>query len=159
MEQSEVTLIVGSLGICGTLGGIVVGNLLTRSWQRKQWLWDKRAEELKELSIALADSLAAAKTQSGGTINSDNWIELGDAHSKAFTALRSRVFAYDIVSITHMEDKWRRALEEYWGSRDGDKLTEVFVDIRFVIVKAGRFDYYRSSGMERSGGDKLFQKL
>jgi predicted MFS family arabinose efflux permease len=44
MQQESVTLIVAGLGIGGTLGGIIVGHFLARSWQREQWLLDCRKQ-------------------------------------------------------------------------------------------------------------------
>jgi hypothetical protein len=54
MEQTTVTLIVGGLGIFGTLAGVVSGHFLSRSWQREQWLLDKRREEYRELINLIA---------------------------------------------------------------------------------------------------------
>jgi hypothetical protein len=58
MDQQTVTLIVAGLGIGGTLGGIVVGHVLTRSWQEEQWLLNNRKEEFRELMTALARSFS-----------------------------------------------------------------------------------------------------
>ena len=53
MDQQTVTLIVAGLGIGGTLGGIVVGHFLTRSWQQKQYRQDNVNTESRELLTSL----------------------------------------------------------------------------------------------------------
>jgi hypothetical protein len=57
MDQQTVSLIVAGLGIGGTLGGIVVGHILSRSAQRKQWVLDRRHEEFQELIRAFDTSM------------------------------------------------------------------------------------------------------
>jgi len=48
------TLIVW--GAIGPFVGILVGHVLTRSWQQKQWMLDRRKEEWRELLTTLARS-------------------------------------------------------------------------------------------------------
>jgi hypothetical protein len=57
MQQGTVTLIVASVGIAGSLGGVLLGQHMTRSWQQRQWPMDQRKDEFRELIAALADSM------------------------------------------------------------------------------------------------------
>lgn len=52
MDTQTVTLVVSGLGIAGTLGGTVVGNLLIRSGQREQSRRDNIMQESRELLAA-----------------------------------------------------------------------------------------------------------
>jgi membrane protein YqaA with SNARE-associated domain len=44
-----LTLTFATCGAIGSLVGVVIGHLLTRSWQHKQWLLDNKKQEYREL--------------------------------------------------------------------------------------------------------------
>jgi hypothetical protein len=52
--EHSFTLIVSSVGIAGSLGGIFVGNFLSKSSQRRNWILDCRKQEFRELVSALS---------------------------------------------------------------------------------------------------------
>jgi len=57
VDPNIITLAVATVGIAGTLCGVLIGHFLTRSWQRKQWLQDRRKEEFRELMTYLLKAL------------------------------------------------------------------------------------------------------
>jgi hypothetical protein len=50
------TLALVLWGVIAPLVGILVGHYLSRSWQRKQWIQDRRKEEWRELLTILTRS-------------------------------------------------------------------------------------------------------
>jgi hypothetical protein len=66
MDTQIATLIVAGLGIAGTLGGILVGHLLTRSWQQRQWLLDNRRQEYREVLNAVITMDRALRSSAVG---------------------------------------------------------------------------------------------
>jgi hypothetical protein len=56
MQNSTITLVVAVVGIAGTLGRVVLGQWMSRSWQREQWLLDNRKQEYCELLSAVSNA-------------------------------------------------------------------------------------------------------
>lgn len=77
----------------GPLAGIVIGHLLTRSWQRKQWLLDCRKEEFKELaSVLSAEVLAHINWRAARRLRSS------DAVPRANEARRAQLATLQVIS-------------------------------------------------------------
>ena len=53
LDKSQVTLYLALWGAVGPMVGILVGHVLSRSWQQKEWILDRRKEEFRELVSAL----------------------------------------------------------------------------------------------------------
>jgi hypothetical protein len=159
MQPQTATLIVGALGIGGTLGGIICGHLLTRSWQRKQWLLDRRADEFRELLTALSDSLRVSMLMhSGGALGPNEQREIANAHSAAIRVIRSRIFVFYDIAKLDIELRWIRAVNAHKESLDVEPLAKVFNEIRIQIVDAVRKDAdYQKKGrkLQRSLAPRL----
>lgn len=137
MQQATVTLIVAGLGIGGTLGGIVVGHVLTRSWQRKQWILDNRKEEFRELLTALAESLRIQMTKhAGALLNASEQKALIDAQAMVMRTIRDRIFIANDVERLNIENVWSAAVMSHHRTLDITPLAYTYRSIRDEVVKA-----------------------
>ena len=135
MQQSTVTLIVALVGIIGTLGGVFIGQRMSQTWQREQWIRDKRNEEFRELLMALADSLRVEMTMyAGAVMGADQQRLLVDTHSNTMRTIRSRIFVADLVERCQIELRWSQAIDAHQKSLDVVPLARTFAMIRGEIV-------------------------
>jgi hypothetical protein len=104
MQDHTFTLIVASLGIGGTLGGIVIGHVLTRSWQREQWLRDNRKQEYRELLTSL--SAAYMHLEQNGSDSTD--LRHHPVRNEAFRSLGDRIFIDREIKKEEIYEEWRR---------------------------------------------------
>jgi hypothetical protein len=136
MQQGTTTLIVAAIGIGGTLGGIVVGHMLTRSWQQKQWKLNRRNDEWRELMTALAGSLKASlRIYPGKALDPEEQREIVGAHAECFRVIRDRIFIASDVKALDLENRWSAAVEHHKETLDPRKLGSVYTGIRVEIVK------------------------
>jgi hypothetical protein len=136
MQQGNITLIVAGIGIGGTLGGIVVGHILTRSWQQQQWELDRRNEEWRELLTALADSLRVAlKIYPMRALDPDEQREIVEAHANCFRVIRDRIFIASDVKALDLENRWSAAVQHHSQTLDPNRVGSVYNGIRLEIVK------------------------
>ena len=117
MQQETVTLIVAGLGIGGTLGGIVFGHFLTRSWQRKQWLLDKRTEDYQAVLTALTSAYLAitrVDTASFTSLYTDDMArEVEAIKGDAFRVLHDRIFIAEELRNAEIIKKWLFVFDSY----------------------------------------------
>lgn len=104
------TLIVTAVGIGGTLGGIVIGHFLTRSWQHKQWLRDKRADDYQAVISAITGAYLALKRVDAVSLtslfNDQMMREMESIKSEAFRVLNDRIFIAAELKRARIMDKW-----------------------------------------------------
>ena len=137
MQQETVTLIVAGLGIGGTLGGIVVGHFLTKSWQREQWLLDCRKEEFRELLKVLTRSFATICFYSGMRVMvGDEKKAQEAAQTDAQTTIRDRIYIADDIARLDIYKIWRKATDEFQQDRVYIAFSEKYALIRAMIIKA-----------------------
>ena len=135
MQPQTATLIVAGLGIGGALGGIVVGHVLTRSWQRKQWLLDKRNEEWRELLSALSESLRVSlKIYPARALSGAEEREIVEAQSNSFRIIRDRIFIASDVQDLNIENRWSFAVQHHSQTMDAKKLGNAYKELRTEIV-------------------------
>ncbi len=108
MEQGTVTVVVASLGIFGTLCGNFGGLFLSRSWQREQWMRDRRNEEFRELLEALTASMLAeneamCKTELTAKEREDRRSKTADF----FQVVDTRIFTFADVKRLDLKCKWQ----------------------------------------------------
>lgn len=139
IPQEMVTLIVAGFGIAGTFGGVVVGQRMSQSWQREQWIRDQQVVELRELLTAIADSYRAAMMMyAGAVLGPDPQREIVETHSNAMRVIRSRIFVIDFVIDAKIEIRWSEAIREHQKSMDIPNLASAFSDIqRDIVIAAG----------------------
>ncbi len=137
--QEYVTLVVAGIGIVGSLSGVIVGQRMSRSWQREQWVLDRRVQEFRELLDALADDFRVAMTMHvGAVIDSDGQREIVESHSTAMQVIRSRIFVFEEVTRLNIELRWTTAVNHHRQTFDVERLATVFTEIRVQIVNAAR---------------------
>jgi hypothetical protein len=118
MQTQSVTLI----GIICTLGGAFGGQLLTRSWQHKQWLRDKRFQDYQDVLSAVTTAYMALIRPNPLRPNS---LDIEAAKDHSFTILRDRIFIADDLALYRILEDWDAAVTNYeWavkhgGDRDG----------------------------------------
>lgn len=138
MQQETVTLIVAGMGIGGTLGGILVGHLLSRSAQRAQWVLDRRNEEFQELIRAFDASILSEVT-------SNDWsMELTPAErrdkarrtSDFFQVVRTRIFTVDDIKQLNLEREWRTAVALYQKNNDQKAFESAYLSLMQKLVQS-----------------------
>ena len=140
------TLIVSSVGIGGTLCGITVTHLLSKTWQRRQWELDNIKNEARELLIAFnalvpAYTIWARRNRLGIFISGEregereSLLQAYSDKSVAFhSTLRDRLFITFEVTQTEILTQWTDAMKEYETDYD-ESLLEARVDrINLCIV-------------------------
>jgi hypothetical protein len=120
MQAQTETLIVALMGICGTVGGVVVGHLLGRSWQHKQWLMDQRNDEFRELVTALDDSMRSVAFTDHQKFDLTNEERRDTARKTTdfFRLCRTRIFTAADVRMLRVENTWREAVERFHSGGD-----------------------------------------
>ena len=128
-----------------TLGGVVVGSLLTylftRSAQREQWLRDCRKEEFRELLRALSDHFTILREFDRLTYHQTpaEREKLTDAEADFFRLVHSRIYIADDVDRLNIKNKWIDAVKEYCAQPDKPDLQtfyKAYNEVNGAIVKA-----------------------
>ena len=138
MQQTTIALVVTSVGITGTLAGVVMGHLLTRSWQQEQWLRDKRWQEYRELISAVTSSYIALIRLDAvrGTPASTRELseEVNAIKHEAFRVIRDRLIIAKEIESGLVLDRWDEAVSNY--DRDGNvrRLAERFTGLNSLVI-------------------------
>ena len=148
MGQGTVTVVVASIGIIGTLCGIVVGHFLSRSSQREQWMRDRRHEEFRELLGALTASMYAEVEAMYETELTPK--EQEDKRRKTadfFQVVQTRIFTFTDVKRLDLKREWLAAVNAHLTSRPHDietleKAYEALMQ-RLVDAAIGRWPTHR----------------
>jgi hypothetical protein len=141
LDMSQVTLYLALWGALGPLVGIIVGHVLTRSWQRKQWILDCRKEEFREVT----SDLTAATIELMMFIHSQRshlpqpqttWL---DAHRVATKTLASRIYIAPELKKLDVATRYLQIDEEIResgaSSASLDKMSALMDDIVAVAIK------------------------
>lgn len=137
MQQSTATLIVGVVGILGTLGGIVIGQQMARSWQRQQWLLDKKIEEYRELLASLSETFTVhiQMRHLGVPLDSASQRKLADLEAKSFRTIRDRILVAKEIREAKILEDWRSALAQFEQALNRKQFSADFHAISDSIVK------------------------
>jgi hypothetical protein len=145
MPQAEAPLIVSALGIVGTLVGVVVGHVLSQSWQKKQWVLDNRKQEVRELLIALSETVSAEMMTNlpFGIMDPADRNRIVEAQARSFRSIRGCVFIARDLDRIQLEQNWVKALGGFEEDRDTGELNTTFMRLRdqllqFVLGKAAK---------------------
>jgi len=139
VTTEAIAVITTSVGIVGSLLGVIIGQQMSRSWQREQWILDRRVDEFRELLDALAESLRVCMT-----MHADSLLgvmtpkEVLATHSNTMRVIRSRIFVFDEVVRFNIETQWSEAVILHQRMGSVEDLGAAFNGIRFQIVKAAR---------------------
>ena len=137
MPQAEATLIVAGLGILGTLVGVVVGHMLSRSWQRKQWVLDNRKQEVQELLSALSETISAQMMTNlpFGSMDPADRNRIVEAQARSIRSIRTCVFLARDLDRIQLEQNWVKALGAFEEDRDTGELNTAFIRLRDQLLQ------------------------
>ena len=138
LDVSRLTIYLTLWGALGPLVGILVGHVLSRSWQRKQWLMDQRASEFRELVVALEDSLRAHLTKYLFTeaFNREEHGEILGRQISFFTVVRTRIFTRNDVEHLNADERWGEAIHDYKAAGDIEVVRKSNESLMRDLVKA-----------------------
>jgi hypothetical protein len=121
MGQETLTVVVASLGIIGTLCGIVFGHFLSRSSQREQWMLDRRHEEFQELLGALAASMhAEVEAMYQSELTPEERKDKTRRTADFFQIVQTRIFTFTDVKRLDLKREWLAAVNAHLASRPHD---------------------------------------
>jgi len=134
------TLIVWSA--IGPLVGILVGHVLTRSWQQKQWMLDRRKEEWRELLTTLTGSFVTICKLTGPmrALDGDDMRALDEAQTVAQTTIRDRIFIAKEVKELKIYETWVTAARAFEKDMIYIPFAEQYAVINAKIVDAATKD-------------------
>lgn len=148
MPSSIVALIGAVVAVLGTLGGVIIGQTMTRDAQRKQWLRDNIRQECQELLgqlsvsfFALIDWTRSLRYLSTG----DNDNDQTAASSRNYDAsvldlhrnLGSRLLIANEIKNVQISQRWSEAVKNYLFDYDDIKLNSAYESMVDDIVKIG----------------------
>ena len=132
----HLTLFFAVWAALGPLTGLLLGHLLTRSWDRKRWLLDSRKQEFKELvSLMTADAVAHIHftvdlQSSNHSRAADRIAILDELHDAALRALNDRIYIdRDLIEL-NVGERYMNVIEEM---RDGDISESATKRVRALI--------------------------
>jgi hypothetical protein len=139
MQQNTVTLIVAGLGIFGTLAGIVVGQLLSRSWQREQACLDNKKQEYRELMTSMADAYTQLLRLGTETVGRSLEVraEIEGAQYKSLRTIHDRIYIADRIDELMLFENWTAEMTIFWNSHYGQterlRFTERFLALQNLV--------------------------
>jgi hypothetical protein len=138
MQQSTITLVVAVVGITGTLGGVVLGQWMSRSWQREQWLLDNRKQEFHELVSALTstvvDVIVYKEARDAKSERAPEFLnKIIDTHHQVYNVIADRIYIAKDVKALNIIDRYIEILRELRESTDdsgpADRMSELIIEI------------------------------
>ena len=111
---------------------------LTRSGQRQQWLLDQRKNEIRELIVALDESLLSEATgeRDTGELNAEERRNKLFKTRDFYKVCRTRIFTAQDVCQLDLENEWRNAVAEYKQESDGEVFHAAYESLMNALVKA-----------------------
>lgn len=136
------TLALVLWGVIAPLLGILVGHYLTRSWQQKQWMLDRRKEEWRELLTTLTHSFVTICKLTGPMMVLDrgDMRALDEARTVAQTTIRDRVFISKEVKDLNIYETWVKAARAFEKDMIYIPFAEQYAVINAKIVDAATKD-------------------
>ena len=145
MQQETVTLIVAGLGIAGTLGGTIVGNIFQTRGQHQQWRRDNIRRECQELLGQLSVTLFSCIDCSRGVRNGEKYADTFAREEKyrhdvidLHRNLGSRILIADDIKKAKVKDRWRIAVQRYREDRSVEKLDGEYESLVEDITTIGK---------------------
>lgn len=134
-------------GVVAPLVGILVGHYLSRSWQQKQWIQDRRKEEWRELLAILTRCFVTICKYTGPIVvlDGDDMRTLDEAQTIAQTTIRDRIFIAKEVKELGIYETWVKAVRAFEKDKIYIGFAEQYAAINAKIVAAatGENDYER----------------
>jgi hypothetical protein len=149
--MQKLTIALGVWAAIGPLIGIYLGHFLSRSWQQKQWLLDRRKEEWRELLTALAESLRVSlKFYPARVLSGEEERQIVEAQSNSFRTIRDRIFIASDVQRLNIENRWSAAVQHHSQTMDAKKLGNAYTELRDEIVRAATDGTHRNAAATSS---------
>ncbi len=106
----------------GPLLGVLVGALLARGFQRRQWIADNNVLEYRELLTAITQgSMVYMEVYSFAKTPAEHEVRLlAGAQSKAMQVARDRIFIAHVVDELNIVARWMEATRHFTASGDED---------------------------------------
>jgi hypothetical protein len=129
-------------GAVGPFVGILVGHVLTRSWQQKQWMLDRCKEEWRELLTTLTCSFVTTCKLNGPmrALDGDDMRALDEAQTVAQTTIRDRIFIAKEVKELKIYETWVTAARAFEKDMIYIPFAEQYAVISAKIVDAATKD-------------------
>ncbi len=136
------TVVLVLWSVIAPLVGILVGHYLTRSWQQKQWMQDRRKEEWRELLTTLTRSFATICKFTGPVmvLDEDDMRTLDEAQTVAQTTIRDRIFIAKEVKELEIYETWVKAARAFEKDMTYMPFAEQYAVINAKIVDAATKD-------------------
>jgi hypothetical protein len=139
----HLTLFFGVWAAVGPLAGILVGHVLTRSWDKKRWLLDCRKQEFKELVTALSAEVAAmiqyqdAPRDSRGPIHQshERLQKLREAHATAFNVISDRLYIANDVQELDVSHRFQDQMQKLRESGNNPAAISEIEALMNAIIK------------------------
>ena len=117
MQPLTGTLINTRIGIGGAFTGLLVGHLLTRSWQHEQWSRDKRHEDYQAVLSAISSAYMAMirldRLKKLALYSKEAVSEVEVTKVDSFRVLRDRIFIADELEEGNVLADWDAAVTNY----------------------------------------------
>lgn len=140
-SENKLTTLLAFWAAIGPLVGIVVGHLLSRSWQRKQWYLDNRSQEYRELLSSLTNTyLQMMRFRSGTGGDKDLFIQLERLKMDSFRVLRDRILISSELESADILTQWTEAFHNFENDQNERKFSDRFSSINEQLVRMARED-------------------
>jgi hypothetical protein len=129
--------------VIAPLVGIFIGHLLGRSWQREQWLRDKRYEDyqavLSGVTSAYMSIIRVHKVRETSHYTPEMVQDVERIKADSFRVLRDRIFIADELETTNISGKWDSAVTNFeMPGRDERLFADRFSQLNTQLVRMAR---------------------
>jgi hypothetical protein len=120
------------------LVGVLIGAMLTRSWDRQKWMNDNRKQEFRELIDALTDAATALMAQQTAYNNGEELefehTEAPDKHTQALKVIKTRIFIAGDVKQMDLLDHWTESIKRMRETNGIHCFEITFENVRDEII-------------------------
>ena len=113
--------------------------MLGRSWDRKKWLNDKRAEECKELVQAFAHAVScifdAEHARQEGRLDLGQTTRADTAYNEALRTLKDRMFISRDIEYLKIGKAWVELVRGFYGDHDHKKFQAGYEFLRDIVIR------------------------
>jgi ABC-type siderophore export system fused ATPase/permease subunit len=135
--QGTIIAIAGfATTLAGTLGGVVIGQRMSRSSQREQWLLDTTKQEYRELLSAFSTAhMAFQRLYEPGNVSSEqDQRQCSAVELDSYRVLRDRLYTAVELEREDIRRRWAEALVNFKDTKDARKFADRFSSICDTIV-------------------------
>jgi hypothetical protein len=148
MTTSGLTLWAAIGPLAGSVLGIVLGHVLSRSWQFKQWKLENRRQEYREVLTALATAYTAMQRYIVEPMRWNMRVDLSEqteserrleeAKLESFRVLQDRIVIARELELEDIIGRWADAFHNFEHTPDDRKFADRYFKIRDTVVKMAR---------------------